>query len=419
MKTLITLASGLLLFFSASAQTPLTLDSCYAQALRHYPLLRQQGLIAQGQHFALDNLSKNLWPQLSLNGQATYQSDVTSIPISFPGIDIKTPTKDQYKVYAELSQSLTDWLPYSDQKALQNANSGLQQANLDAELFKLRDRVNQLYFNILLSDERLLQNEISQKDIDAGIARVQSSIQNGTDYKASLDKLQAELLKNRQRSIELQAQRQAYCNMLCLLSGRPAGEKLALVAPATPLPSSVNNRPELRAFALKDQSLLLQSRLLDQRLLPKASVFIQAGAGQPSPVNLISRSWDSYYIAGLRFNWTLNNYVTIKNERQQLSIERQLNAAQRETFQFNTEYAALQQNDEVEKLRKLLEADEEMVALRTSVKNTAKVQLDNGIITVSDYIREVDAEDLARQDRALHLMQLLLAQYNYQNSFGN
>ena len=266
MKTLLTLAASYLLFFSAPAQTTtgLSLDSCYAQALRHYPLLRQQTLIAQGQDYALDNLSKNLWPQLTLSGQAAYQSDVTSIPIHFPGIDIKTPPKDQYKVYAELSQSLTDWISHPDQKALQIANTNLQEANLDAELYKLRDRVNQLYFNILLSDERILQNDISQKDIDAGIARVRSAVQNGTDYQGSLDKLQAELLKNRQRDIELKAQRQTYCNMLCLLTGREPGEKLRLEIPPAPLPSSAINRPEIRAFNLKDNTLLLQSRLLDR-----------------------------------------------------------------------------------------------------------------------------------------------------------
>lgn len=416
------LPAMLCLFASlAVAQTPsqLSLDSCYALTLQQYPLLKQRALIAQNQDYALDNLSKTIWPQLTVSGQAVYQSDVTSFPFKFPGIDIKTAPKDQYKIYGELSESLTDWITLPYQKQLQTANSEIQKANLETELFKLKDRVNQLFFNILLTDERLIQNDVSKKDIDAGIARVQSAIQNGTDYKSSLDKLRAELLKNRQRSIDLQGQRQAFANMLCMLIGRAPGTNIALETPAAPSLMQTMNRPELRAFALKNSVSDIQTKLLDHRLIPKLSVFFQGGAGQPSPLNFIANGWDGYFLTGLRLNWSLNNLYTLKNERQQWNLDRQMNNAQQETFVFNTNYAARQQSDEVLKLQQLISSDEEMVALRISVKNTAKVQLDNGIITVSDYLREVDAEDLARQDRALHQIQLLLAQYNYQNSLGN
>jgi outer membrane protein TolC len=409
------------LFASLAAAQPairLSLDSCQALALQHYPLLKQQALIARGRDYALDNLSKSIWPQLTVSGQAVYQSDVTSIPIKIPGFDIKTPPKDQYKIYSEASASLTDWISLPLQKQLQSANSDLQQANLDAELFKLKDRVNQLFFNILLTDERLVQNEISQKDIDAGIARVESSIRNGTDYKSSLDKLRAELLRNRQKTIDLQGQRQAWVNMLGLLTGRDLGKTLVLESPPPPAPQQALRRPELRAFALKSNTSSIQDRLLGHRFIPKVSAFIQGGFGQPSPLNLISTSWSGYYLAGLRLNWPLNSLYTLKNDRQQLQVDQLMNAAQQETFVFNTQYALRQQNDEVIKLQQLIASDQEMVDLRISVKNTAKVQLDNGIVTVSDYIREVDAEDLARQDRALHQIQLLLAQYNAQNSLG-
>jgi outer membrane protein TolC len=419
-KTL--LLAGLCLFaWLAAAQQParLSLDSCYALALKQYPLLKQRALIARDRDYALDNLSKSIWPQLNVSGQAAYQSDVTSIPIHLPGLDIKTPPKDQYKVYSEVSESLTDWITLPKQKQLQAVNNDLQRANLETELFKLKDRVNQLFFNILLTDERLVQNDISRKDIDAGIERVQSGIRNGTDYQNSLDKLKAELLKNRQKTIDLEGQRQAYANMLGLLIGRDLGRNITLESPAPPPPSQILHRPEMLAFDLKTSTYAIQNSLLDQRFIPKVSVFFQGGVGRPSPLNLISTDWSGYWLAGLKVNWSLNGLYTLKNERQQLDLGRLMNTAQQETFVFNTNYALRQQNDEVSKLQQLIASDDEMVSLRISVKKTAKVQLDNGIVTVSDYVREVDAEDLARQDRALHQIQLLLAQYNYQNSLGN
>lgn len=419
-KTVFLVAFALLAAFLPAQQPgPLRLDSCYNLALQHYPLLRQQPLLQQNLNLALDNLSKSLWPQFNVSGQGTYQSAVTTIPVSFPGFDFPAPSKDQYKIYGELSESLTDWLKVPSQKAVQTLNSAVQQASLETDLYKLKDRVNQVFFSILLTDERLVQNELSLKDIDAGIARVESGIRNGTDYKASLDRLKADRLRNRQRAVELQSQRNSYAHLLCLLTGLPEGSAAQLESPAMPNPSTELRRPELQVYNLKDQTLAAQEHVLDQRIIPQVTVFVQGGLGRPSPLNFISRDWSTYYLAGLRISWPLSSLYTLKNERQQLEIERRTNAVQRETFEFNTRNTTEQQLAEVQQIRQLYTMDEDVVALRQSVKQTAKVQLDNGIITASDYLREVDAEDLARQDRALHKVQLLLALYNYQNSLGN
>lgn len=419
-KTALCLAFGVsALMLSAQQPAPLRLDSCYTLARQHYPLLQQQPLLQQNLSLALDNLSKSLWPRVNFTGEATYQSDVTTIPISFPGIDIPSPAKDQYKLYGEVSESLTDWLKAPAQKRAQSLNTAAQQASLEVDLFKLKDRVNQVFFSILLDDERIEQNELSLKDIDAGIERVQSAIRNGTDYKSSLDKLLADRLRNRQKAMELQGQRTSYERLLCLLTGLPEGSAAQLETPAMSETPATLQRPELTAFQLKDEALAAQAQVLNQRIIPQASVFFQGGVGRPSPLNFISDKWSTYYITGLSFKWPLSSLYTLKNERQQLAIERQTNTVQRETFEFNTQNTIAQQLGEIQQLKQLYAMDEDVVNLRASVKQTAKVQLDNGIITVSDYLREVNAEDLARQDRALHKIQLLLAFYNYQNSLGN
>ena len=419
-KTILLVAFALLTALSPAQQpAPLRLDSCYALALQHYPLLRQQPLLQQNLALVLDNLSKSLWPQFNVSGQGTYQSAVTTIPITFPGFDFPAPSKDQYKIYGELSESLTDWFKVPAQKNVQTLNNATQQANLEVDLYKLRDRVNQVYFSILLTDERLVQNELSLKDVDAGIARVESAIRNGADYKASLDRLKADRLRNRQKAVELQSQRNSYAHLLCLLTGLPEGSATQLESPPMPDTPSELHRPELQVYDLKDQALTAQDHVLDQRIIPQVSVFFQGGVGRPSPLNFISRDWSTYYLAGLRINWPLSSLYTLKNDRQQLEVERRTNAVQRETFEFNTRNTLEQQLAEAHQIQHLYTMDEEVVALRQSVKQTAKVQLDNGIITASDYLREVDAEDLARQDRALHKIQLLLALYNYQNSLGN
>ena len=96
-----------------------------------------------------------------------------------------------------------------------------------------------------------------------------------------------------------------------------------------------------------------------------------------------------------------------------------MNDVQKETFLFNTNFTLKQQNTEVSKLHELLNSDDEIVELRTSVKNAANVQLENGAISVNDFLKEINSEDQARQDRLLHEIQLLNAFYNYQNTSGN
>jgi hypothetical protein len=70
-------------------------------------------------------------------------------------------------------------------------------------------------------------------------------------------------------------------------------------------------------------------------------------------------------------------------------------------------------------VQELIETDSDIISLRESVKNTTKIQLENGTATTNDYLISVNAEDQARQNLILHEIQLLMAQYNYQTMSGN
>jgi hypothetical protein len=65
-----------------------------------------------------------------------------------------------------------------------------------------------------------------------------------------------------------------------------------------------------------------------------------------------------------------------------------------------------------------MQTDLQIIALKNQVKESAKAQLDNGVITASDYLREVHAEDQARQNLTLHQLQLLNATLQYQTIAG-
>jgi outer membrane protein TolC len=401
----------------AQKEKELTIEECYSLARQHYPLIRQYELISKSREYSLQNASKGYLPQVSLNAQATYQSEVTEVPIHIPGMSLPELSKDQYKLYADVNQTLYDGGAIRLQKQSLEANAAVEEQRLEVELYKLNERINQLFFGILLIKEQLVQNELLIKDIQLGIDKAQSRVDNGTAVKSTVDVLKAEKLKAGQRATELRSADKAYRSMLEQFTGQQVSENTVLIRPAEPDISGTIARPELSLFDRQAQTLDIQKKMIDSRSLPKFNMFVQGGYGRPG-LNMLSNEFSPYAIGGLRMNWVFGGLYTAGKERKIIENNRSNINLQRETFLFNTELSLKQQSEEVRKLSELTTSDGEIIDLRNSIKNTASIQLENGIINTSDYLREVNAEDQARQQLLLHQMQKLIATYNQQNTTG-
>ena len=400
--------------FASSAQV-LTIEQCYELAKQNYPLTRQRALLAQSNEYSVSNIAKGNWPQLSINAQDSYQSEV----VKFPFRDSPVIPKNQYRVYGEINQPLTDLITVKRQKESQQAGSLSQVQNLEVELYKLRERVDQIYFGVLLLNEQAAQNELYKKDIRNGLERIEAAVANGVDNKTSINKMQAEFLKAEQRDIDLSFSKKSYLDMLGLLINQSLNEQTVLQWPVDVVSNDQINRPELKLFDFQSQVIDEQTKLINTKTLPKFSLFLQGGWGQPSPLNLVNSTLTGYYIGGVRLNWSINNFYTIKNERKMMEVNKSIITTQREAFLLNTKQTMSKQNSEIEKLKQLLKKDSEIVDLFSSVKKTSAEQLQNGVITSHDYLREVNAEDLAKQNAALHKVQLAMAQYNFKTTSGN
>lgn len=418
---------GILLLFlpagKALAQSPqaLTLEQCHQLAEANYPLTHQRALIEKTKEYTLDNIRKGIYPQFAVSGSATYQSDVTQISLP-SGSNIKIPTvsKDQYKLYGEVTQTLTDFGINKQKRDISATDAQLQQENLNAELYKLKDRVNQLFFGVLLIDGQLQQNDLSAQDIRTGIAKIQAAIDNGTDFKSSLNKLKAELLANGQRTIDLKATRRSYTEALGLFLNNTIDEHTKFVSPPPPgaIADSIN-RPELRAFDLQARSYVEQQRLTRINNYPQLNAFFQGGLGKPSPVNFLSTQLSGYYLTGVRLSWNFGGLYTYHKDKLINKNNQEMVQAQRNTFLFNTSITLRQQNADIVRYQQLIQSDNEIVTLRDSIKQTSAVQLQNGVITANDYLLDINAEAQARQDRLLHEVQLLLSQYEHKTTTGN
>jgi outer membrane protein TolC len=404
-----------------SAQTVerLTLAQTYDLAQKNYPAIKQKELVRRTADITVENLQKGFFPQFTVNGQATYQSDVTGFNVSFGGINIKAPDKDQYKVIADLNQMIYDGGVIKQQKVAAQLNADVQQQQVEVELYQLKDRINQVYLGILFLDEEIKQADLTRQDILSGIKRVEVQVANGVALKSGLNQLKAELLQNDQRTIELKESRKGLIRTLALFLNQPLNEEtIVFERPVVNVTiESGISRPELKLYNEQANLILHQDKLITTKNLPRVSLFAQGGYGKPGLDFLKNESvW--FYTGGIRFTWPFGGLYTIKKEKQQTEISKEMVDVEKETFILNTSTTLKKQQSEIEKYLQIAGRDEEIIDLREQVKKASLAQLENGVITADDYLRMVTEESQARQSLIIHRIQLLQAQINYQTTLG-
>ena len=398
--------------------TTLTIETCYEQARQNYPLIKQKDLLTKSLEFTIANAHSAYLPQVSINGQATYQSEVTRLPGS--AVLVEPLSKDQYKIYGEINQSILDGGVTKNQTNIQRVSTQIEQQKLEVELYKIKERINQLFFGILLIDAQLKQVDLLKKDLQTSLLKTESAILNGTAFKSNADILKAELLKSDQRIIEMKAARLAYLDMLGYFTNQQLDDTVTLNESVIAIANGVQeiNRPELSLYNFQSQLLGTQYHANNSRNLPRVGFFLQGGYGRPG-LNALVNEFAGYYIGGFRLNWSLSGLYNSFRDKQLLDLNVQQVNNQKETFLFNTNLQLKQQSRDVQKLVDLIEVDNQIIELRTRIAITTKAQHENGVISTSDYLRELNSEDLAKQNKLLHQVQLMLAQYSYQNISGN
>ena len=409
---------------SVVAQEALTITQCYELARTNYPLIKRYALIDKTEQYNLSNAGKGWLPQLAINAKASYQSNVTKLPFDtekistmIPGFSVPTLSKDQYQVVAEINQTIWDGGIIHSTRELSRTQAIADREQLESDLYLLNERVNQLYFGCLLQDELLKQNGLLQKELQINIDRIKTMINNGVANESDRESLEVELLNASQREIEIKANHEAYRLILGTLIGKEiSGYTLlspGITSPPGPLSTREGeiNRPELRALEAQKELADMQNKQINAGLMPRIGLFLQGGYGRPG-LNMLKDGFEPFYVAGVRFSWNIGKLYTLKTDRKRVETSMNFIDLQREIFLFNTSLDMLRQNTEIKKIDDLLAADKQIVDLRTSIKKAAEVKLENGVISVTDLIREINAEDFAKQNVATHRIQKLMAIYN-------
>lgn len=397
----------------------LTLDECLGQAMKNHPLNGQNELYKQSSGLQQQIIDIGKLPQLNLNGQATYQNAVTELPISLPGFSPPEIPKLQYKVTLDANQLIYGGGATGLQKELEGYNQKINQANNEAELYKIKERINQLFFSILLTNLNINVIANTINDLTTRQAKILAGIKNEILLQSNADVMQAEILKAGQRLLETKAQKQAMVSMLSVLTLIPINEETEFTTPniAVDLSKYENLRPEYGTFGLMQQKLDVSKKLASTRDLPKVYGFGTLGYGRPG-FNMFKEDADVFYIAGAKATWNFWNWHQTDREKQLLELNRQIIENQKNAYDLANRSQVQQYLTDVVKATELLKSDGEIIKLRKAIAQSAAAQLENGTLTATDFITEQLAEEQAQLMRNLHQIQLLQAKASYKAATG-
>ncbi len=415
------------IFATLGARAQLTLDECRRLAREHYPEIRQYDLIRQAAEYTLSNARRAYLPQLSLTAQATWQTAVTDFPdalknmLTQQGIAIPGLNKDQYKVMLELNQTIWDGGKSGADKQVAHAESAEQQRSTDVDLYALEGRVDDLYFGILLLDERIGQIRLTLELLRSNFDKVRSLQRNGVAMQSDADAVEAELLSVNQQLIQVEASRDSYRRMLAVFIGRELDAE-RLVRPDAAEPAAAEpDRPELALFDAKIDKFAAQETLVKSSTRPRFGLFAQGYYGYPGlnfMQDMLSSDWSWNAVVGVRMSWNFGGYYTRKNSLGKLRTAQRQVEVQRDVFLFNTRLQTTAESGEIVRLRRALADDDRIVALRRSVREAAESKLRNGVIDTNDLLGKITDEAAAATARSAREIELLKAIYELKHTIN-
>lgn len=414
----------LLVFFGfgpllVSAQQVLTLEECYSLAGKNYPLAKQATLLEEKTNAEIQILEKGKLPKLDLNAQATYQSDVIELPMAIPNSTIEPPNKDQYRATLDANQLIYNGENIAANTRLKTAELAIRQQQVAVNLYALKNRINQNYFSVLLfqEQEKLLFSKTEQ--LEARLKEVNAGVKYGAVLPASEQILKAELLRLEQQRAQVNFDRKKALENLSRLIFKDLGNTTALAKPEILTTSNITSkRPETELFDLQETQLETSKEVISKSNFPKLWGFAQAGYGNPG-LNMLDNSFQGFYMVGLKLNWNIFDWGKTREQKQAIDISKELVNTERETFLLNNGMQQKEAQSDIAKYNAMLQKDTEIIALREKVLQASTAQFQNGALTASEYITELNNLYEARIDRQLHEVQLSLAKANYKVIRGN
>lgn len=408
------------LFVCVQMSAQVTLEECIALAEENYPIISKYDLLEQTKEVNLSNINKGWLPQINVYGQGTVQNDTPSLPESLTNIINQTGTNIaglnewQYRIGADISQNIWDGGTSKVHRKIERAEDAERQAAIDVQLYTVRERVEDLYFGILLMDAQIEQVKNMQLLLQSNLDKLRIMQSNGTAMQSDVDMVEAEYLGTVQQLTQAESASQSYRNVLGLFMGKSiVGQKL--VKPEAFIPQDLMpSRPELKYFEKQLQTNEARNASITANMMPKIGLFAQLYYGYTGFdyfENMMNRNPSFNILAGVKLSWNIGALYNKKNDRMKLKLSSDNINVERDIFLFNINLQSRSQLDHIDELKAVIKNNDRIVELRANVRKAAESQLDNGVIDATALLTKLTDEKQARLTAAYHEIQLLQSIY--------
>jgi outer membrane protein TolC len=408
---------------SGFAQNTFTLENCREMVISNFPKLSNKQTNEEISQLKIENIRTGNLPEVVLNGRATYQSDVTSVnlpgSLTSMGFDIEGVSNDQYNAYLDIRQTIWDGGVSKAQREIERLALENELQKIDVEVHQLKRIADTYFFNVVLLRKSIevmkLQNEVLGKQLE----RVQAAFHEGAVTKKDVLKLEVEQLKMQQKITQTSMREKSLLIAMSVLAGVEFSVSDTFRMPDVSIVSEhENNRPELHLFSLQQKQLEMSNGLLQSARNPKFFGFGQAGYGKPG-LNMLHNEFDTYYKVGVGLKWKVFDWNETKRKKQIAQLNGKMVDVQKENFLQKQDMELLKAQNEIEMQEQLVRQDENIVDMRHRITQTASSELENGSITPTDYLTDLNAETSAKVNYEIHKIELIKAKMNYKTLLGN
>lgn len=389
----------------------LTVEQCRTLALQNSPL-QQKKLYAESMSaLQIRSLQSNYLPRIQIGAQASWQSDVFGLPFKFPGSEIPEVPKDQYKLSMDVAQRIWDGgsdRPLKQQRQLEQELAATQ---VEVDVFSLREIVTDLYFKALLLQETEAILTSSQKDLETRLKQAEAAINEGAALRTSADQIKIQILKTQQQIAATTSDYQAVLSILEQWVGQKvkpinvqaAGPGIKMIAP----PQS--KRPEFTLFALQQRGYQIGKDALQLRSKPRLEAFAQGGLGRPNPFNFFETGFEPFVLLGLRAAWTPIDWGNKRREAQVFDFQIKNVDIQRQFFEQKLQASTLKDQQDEAKWQAQIAQDDAIISLQKDIILRADAQVKNGVMTMTDYLAQLNLLTQAELARKTHEIQVVQA----------
>jgi len=402
------------IFFAQEAS--ISLDSCIKWTKCNFPIYKQSELYKVQQAINVSAIREAWLPKLNLNATATYQSEV--VQFNIPGFTTNFP-HDAYLGSLAMEQLVFDGGIGKRQQSLEALSTEVEIQKNTVELYKTAERVNQIYMAMLLAKENIAMLELFKDNLMQRSTNVAAAVSNGVMLPMNLDEIEVELLKTQQNLIEATENLNGLCASLSLMTGKEITPKTALSV----MPAGGNSmvmsiiRPETKLLLMQETLLEERYKLATNVALPKVYLGATGNYGRPGP-NFINQDLRFFGSGNVSLKWNLSTLYGLGREQKKFDLNKKMLAIQRDQLNKNIEISLATYTSQLNALDQLIKLDAMILAKKAAISSVSAAQLENGKITSTVYLIQLNDEMAARLNLKIHEIKKINAWSNYNITMG-